>query len=168
MEQHKRGNTSQHKLAGSKSSGFTPRDGMVLGIVVILCGVVFWLSTFAMAQRDHSLIESGVRVQGTVETVYSVGGKSAKEDVVISYSDVDHLIRKIRLTSTNQFDFKHPNPRDSVTVYYDKDNPEKAIALGWEKKFSAGYGGLAIVLGGVGIVLVSGKLKRNLARKTPN
>lgn len=149
------------------STGLSLRDRVVLGCALILCGILYSIAMLGSAFQDANIIETGEKVQGTVTEVYTVTGKSAKEDVTVSYP-AGNGIKEIKVTTGNTLSFKHPEVGDAVTVYYDPFQLNKAVVLRWENKPSAAYWGTAMILPGAFILISSmgaSKMPANRSKK---
>lgn len=136
--------------------------GLVAGGFLVLLGAFIALVSFIPSNIDSSLVKNGDTVDGIVINIdEESGGRGASHEVsTISYTvdDKDYTLEeKQAMGKLNGF---VPTEKgEKVTVYYNPDNPGKAVAEGWEKSGTVGY-----VAGGIGgalgfFVMVSTNLK---------
>lgn len=139
-------------------SGETSQDevdpvggAIIAGGFIFLLGLFIALVAFIPSNIDYRLVNNGDSVEGVVINIdEESGGRGASHEVsTISYTvdGKDYTIEeKQAMGKLNGF---VPTEKGSkVTVYYNPDKPNKAVAEGWEKNGTTGY-----VAGGIGCAL---------------
>lgn len=140
-----------------------PRDGIIIGVIFVLAGILYAISVIGGANHDKNIMDTGVKVRGDVVGVDYSYGKSAREDVTVSYDSKGGITQRTKVTTTNRLGFRNPHFGDEVDVYYDAENPEESVVVGWERKSSDGYWGGAISL--VGVLTLVGVFKFTLKQR---
>jgi hypothetical protein len=142
-------------------------SALVTSVLILLVGCLLAVWQITDVRADQRLMDTGVRTQGTVERTYnnqhsSGGGRGSKTSkiAVVAYTAApgDRLTmhRKVDFGGTlpGGSDAPSGQPGQQVTVFYNPDNPSKALVQGWQRRYGYYfYASVAlIVLSGSSVV----------------
>lgn len=123
---------------------------IIAGGFIFLLGLFIALVAFIPSNIDYRLIKHGDTVDGIVTEVRerSPRGKTY-EEATISYTvDGKDYIIKEKQRKAIISGFTPTEKGSTVTVYYNSEDPSKAVAKGWEKNAVFGY-----IAGGIGCAI---------------
>ncbi|MCQ2001049.1 DUF3592 domain-containing protein [Arthrobacter zhaoxinii] len=133
-------------------------SALLVGVCILLFGLGFGIPGIVMAYSDHKLVSDGVPSVGTVADVRFGDGRKAKRYKVmeVSYAvesgvaySVDYRERYYQKREGSESAVAHKLRGTEMTVFYDPEEPRKAVVEGDEDGY---FGPLLILLfmGGVG------------------
>lgn len=126
---------------GGRKRRYNPAGLLVAGFMLVLVGTPMGISMLVDGYADQRVINTGIHAEGTVTEVdRRKSGSKLREYVTVSYKAAGG--QELTVTDServNTIGFKSTNVDSKQTVYYDPDNPETAVILGWNAKPLDGY-----------------------------
>ncbi|MCC3280034.1 DUF3592 domain-containing protein [Arthrobacter sp. zg-Y40] len=112
---------------------YNPAGLLVGGFLFVLVGTPLGISSLVDGYTDQHLIDTGTKVQGTVTDIRESRSKNGRhEHVTVTYKAEggEWTVEGSHWMKTAGFE---PTLEDSEqTVYYDPEDPAKAVILGWD------------------------------------
>lgn len=146
----------------NKPAQNNPMGPILLGLMMVVIGTIISISQFFSVHNDQSLIRNGESVQGTITEIDKrSSGKKLREYVTVEYKASDGTTHSVTESQrVSSIDYKKTDPDMIPTVYYDVDNPDKAVVKGWEMKYvDILVGGLILGFGAILMLVYGIKLK---------
>ncbi|MCC3277365.1 DUF3592 domain-containing protein [Arthrobacter sp. zg-Y20] len=137
---------------GRRKRQYNPAGLLVAGFLFVLVGTPLGISSLVDGYTDQHLIDTGTKAQGTVTDIRESRSKNGRhEHVTVTYTAKggEWTVEGSHRMKTPGFE---PTLEDSKqTVYYDPEDPAKAVILGWDAKMLDGYavGGGFVGIGAV-------------------
>ena len=120
----------------------------LIGIIFLAIGIIFLGITVFMNNSDKEFIKHAYKTIGTIENIdIDYGIDDTDYDVYVSYKDISGNIHRGR----SDYSSSSMRVGDKITVYYDKENPDKFRVKkeDYLNYIFIGMSGLFIILGGV-------------------